>query len=101
MKKMALHGSPGSSTVEHSAVNRQAVGSDPTRGANLKFLNQLDVARIFGSVPNAWQICKARKISPTRKQEAVLECRRSSVQIKPPTTKNSFLSGTSKSPATI
>ena len=42
---------PGSSTVEHSAVNRQAVGSNPTRGANLRFLSQLDVARTFGSSP--------------------------------------------------
>jgi hypothetical protein len=43
--------------VEHSAVNREAVGSNPTRGANPLFLSKLNHARIFGvrrmiSAPN-------------------------------------------------
>ncbi len=36
-----------------AAVKREAVGSNPTRGHNLKFFNQLDVARAFGLPPNA------------------------------------------------
>src|SRR6266403_813208 len=33
---------PGSSMVEHSAVNREAVGSNPTRGARILFaINEL------------------------------------------------------------
>src|SRR5712664_2635755 len=42
-----------------SAVNRQAVGSNPTRGANCKVFNQLDVNRTFGRLPNTFT--KVRK----------------------------------------
>ena len=42
---------PGSSMVEHSAVNRRVASSNLARGANLRFLSQLDVARTFGSSP--------------------------------------------------
>jgi len=35
-----------------SAVNRQAVGSNPTRGANYFFLSELNGVRTFGLLPN-------------------------------------------------
>jgi len=37
-----------------SAVNRQAVGSNPTRGANFPFVSQLGTARTFGVPPKGW-----------------------------------------------
>ena len=39
--------------VGRSAVNREAVRSNPARGANLLFMNQLEHAKAFGSLPNA------------------------------------------------
>jgi hypothetical protein len=56
---------PGSSTVEHSAVNRRVASSNLARGAKLFGLKQLQsVGRAFGSRPNAWA-CEAK--SPLRK----------------------------------
>jgi hypothetical protein len=40
--------------LSRSAVNRQAVGSNPNRGANLSFFNQLELFRTFGLEPNAF-----------------------------------------------
>jgi hypothetical protein len=42
-----------SKRVEHSAVNRGAVGSNPTRGAKTFQVNDLESGREFGSRPNA------------------------------------------------
>jgi hypothetical protein len=37
--------------LTRAAFSRQAVGSNPARGANLRFLNHLNVARTFGTEP--------------------------------------------------
>jgi hypothetical protein len=46
-------------TAKHSAVNREAVGSNPTRGANLFFLSDLSGARTFGCWPKHLQ-CRSK-----------------------------------------
>ena len=43
---------PGSSTVEHSAVNRRVASSNLARGANFSVFNELEYGRAFGSLPN-------------------------------------------------
>src|SRR6266446_7993354 len=42
---------PGSSTVEHSAVNRRVASSNLARGANLRFFSHLNATRTFGPLP--------------------------------------------------
>src|SRR6266403_5716076 len=42
---------PGSSMVEHSAVNRRVASSNLARGANLRFFSHLNATRTFGSLP--------------------------------------------------
>src|SRR6267378_2599317 len=42
---------PGSSTVEHSAVNRRVASSNLARGANLRFFSHLNATRRFGPLP--------------------------------------------------
>src|SRR6266403_4792747 len=42
---------PGSSTVEHSAVNRRVASSNLARGANLRFFSHLNATRTFGLLP--------------------------------------------------
>jgi hypothetical protein len=82
---LRLGPTPASSNeVGGSAVNRRVSSSNLAWGANLRFLSHLDLARTFGSTSNARQIREARKIPLTRKQEGAIDCRRLSVQIRPP-----------------
>jgi hypothetical protein len=54
---LRLGPTPASSDeVGCSAVNRQAVGSNPARGANLFFLSELSCARTFGRLPNGGRV---------------------------------------------
>jgi len=72
-----------SDEVGLSAVNRRVASSNLARGANLNSLNELNSRRAFGGLPNAPQQ-EGKKDPGHRKQEGATECRRSSVQIKPP-----------------
>ena len=66
MKTNSVAPFPGSSMVEHSAVNRNVGGSNPPRGAKIFVLNKLEsLGRAFGFRPNARDVkCKwvARKL---------------------------------------
>src|SRR3981189_3471020 len=61
---------PGSSTVEHSAVNRRVASSNLARGANLRFFSHLNATRTFGSLPKG----RGFKFGPL--QSIVLSCER-------------------------